>query len=120
MEHLLDWKNIQNFKGLSSLYYRIYIYVYTHIYTYMHIYMHTYTYTYISVFICTHAYIPTSHISLLFFEIGEQVDSQLCRVVTDPHVAGIHGGLAGYLGNVYATFWLLLYSQYHIISVLSL
>lgn len=38
-------------------------------------------------------------------EIGEQVESQLCRVITDPSVAAvIHGGLAGYLENMNTAF----------------
>lgn len=51
-----------------------------------------------------------------YSQIGEQVESQLCKVITEPPVlTAIGGGLAGYLGNVYIAFFFFpsLYSQYY-------
>lgn len=38
-------------------------------------------------------------------EIDEQVESKLCRVITDPSIATlVHRDLAGYLGKTYTAF----------------
>lgn len=54
-----------------------------------------------SGFACIHAVIRTSYNSLSLSEISEQVESQLCRVLTDTSAADIHGGPVGYLGSMY-------------------
>lgn len=54
----------------------------------------------------THIHNTHPHLTSPFLsEIGEQVEIQLCGIITDPPASAlIHGGLAGYLGNAYTAF----------------
>lgn len=65
-----------------------------------------------SVFTCTHVHIPSPHTSpFLSLETCEQVESQLCRVIIDPHiVADIHGGPTGYFGGMYTVLAFIVWS----------